>query len=176
MELKDKINILPNLPGVYRFLDDNGTVIYIGKAKNLKKRVSQYFVGEDKLSYKTKVLVSKIRGLEHTVVESEQDALLLENNLIKQYQPKYNILLKDGKSYPWICVKNEPFPRVFLTRRFVKDGSAYFGPYSSVQHAYHILDMFHSIYKLRNRKNIFTKEAIENLKYKPCLNMHIKKW
>ena len=175
MELKDKINILPNLPGVYRFLDENGTVIYIGKAKNLKKRVSQYFVGEDKLSYKTKVLVSKIRGLEHTVVESEQDALLLENNLIKQYQPKYNILLKDGKSYPWICVKNEPFPRVFLTRRFVKDGSAYFGPYSSVQHAYHILDMINSIYKLRNCKNIFTKEAIENLKYKPCLNMHIKK-
>ena len=119
MDLKEKISILPLEPGVYRFLDSSGTIIYIGKAKSLRKRVSQYFVSPDKLTVKTRVLVSKIADIQHTVVESEQDALLLENNLIKQYQPKYNILLKDGKSYPWICIKNEPFPRIFLTRRFV---------------------------------------------------------
>ena len=175
MELKDKINILPHQPGVYRFLDSKGVVIYIGKAKSLRKRVAQYFVKKENLSYKTKILVSKIADVEHTVVENEQDALLLENNLIKQYQPKYNILLKDGKSYPWICVKNEPFPRVFLTRRFVKDGSLYFGPYSSVQHAYHILDMINSLFKLRTCKNVLSKQFIEQGKYKPCLNMHIKK-
>ncbi len=175
MELKDKINILPHQPGVYRFLDSKGVVIYIGKAKSLRKRVAQYFVKKENLSYKTKILVSKIDDVEHTVVENEQDALLLENNLIKQYQPKYNILLKDGKSYPWICVKNEPFPRVFLTRRFVKDGSLYFGPYSSVQHAYHILDMINSLFKLRTCKNVLSKQFIEQGKYKPCLNMHIKK-
>ena len=121
--MKEKISILPNEPGVYRFLDASGTVIYIGKAKNLRKRVQQYFVKPENLTTKTRVLVSKIADVQHTVVESEQDALLLENNLIKQYQPKYNILLKDGKSYPWICIKNEPFPKIFLTRKFVRDGS-----------------------------------------------------
>ena len=175
MDLKEKISILPLEPGVYRFLDSSGTIIYIGKAKSLRKRVAQYFVSEDKLTTKTRVLVSKIADVQHTVVESEQDALLLENNLIKQYQPKYNILLKDGKSYPWICIKNEPFPRIFLTRRFVRDGSLYFGPYSSVQHAHHLLDLINSLYKLRTCKLALNRESIAKNKFKPCLNIHIKK-
>ena len=175
MDLKEKISILPLEPGVYRFLDSSGTIIYIGKAKSLRKRVAQYFVSEEKLTTKTRVLVSKIADVQHTVVESEQDALLLENNLIKQYQPKYNILLKDGKSYPWICIKNEPFPRIFLTRRFVRDGSLYFGPYSSVQHAHHLLDLINSLYKLRTCKLALSRESIAQNRFKPCLNIHIKK-
>lgn len=175
MDIKAKIAILPNNPGVYRFLDSSGKVIYIGKAKNLRKRVAQYFVSSNQLTAKTRVLVSKIADVLHTVVESEQDALLLENNLIKEFQPKYNILLKDGKSYPWICIKNEPFPRIFLTRKFVKDGSFYFGPYSSVQHAHHLLDLINSLYKIRTCKLSLNKTAIEGGKFKPCLNMHIRK-
>lgn len=175
MNLKDKISLLPLEPGVYRFLDNGGTIIYIGKAKSLRKRVQQYFVNPDKLTTKTRVLVSKIADIQHTVVESEQDALLLENNLIKQYQPKYNILLKDGKSYPWICIKNEPFPRIFLTRRFVRDGSQYFGPYSSVQHAHNLLSLINSLYKLRNCKLALSQQAVDAGKFKPCLNIHIKK-
>ena len=175
MTLKEKISILPLEPGVYRFLDASGTVIYIGKAKSLRKRVQQYFVKEENLTAKTRVLVSKIADVQHTVVESEQDALLLENNLIKQYQPKYNILLKDGKSYPWICIKNEPFPRVFLTRNFVRDGSQYFGPYSSVQHAHSLIDLINSLFKLRNCKLALNALSIADGKFKPCLNIHIKK-
>lgn len=175
MDFKDKINTLPDAPGVYRFLDHNGVIIYIGKAKNLKKRVSQYFVNPDRLTAKTRVLVSRIANIEHTVVENEQDALLLENNLIKQYQPRYNIMLKDSKSYPWICVKNEPFPRVFLTRKFVKDGSLYYGPYSSVQHAYHLLDLINTLYPLRTCKLNLNKEGIAAGKFKSCLNLHIGK-
>lgn len=175
MTLKEKISILPLEPGVYRFLDASGTVIYIGKAKSLRKRVQQYFVKEENLTAKTRVLVSKIADVQHTVVESEQDALLLENNLIKQYQPKYNILLKDGKSYPWICIKNEPFPRVFLTRNFVRDGSQYFGPYSSVQHAHSLIDLINSLFKLRNCKLALNTLSIADGKFKPCLNIHIKK-
>ena len=175
MTLKEKISILPLEPGVYRFLDSSGTVIYIGKAKSLRKRVQQYFVKEENLTAKTRVLVSKIADVQHTVVESEQDALLLENNLIKQYQPKYNILLKDGKSYPWICIKNEPFPRVFLTRNFVRDGSQYFGPYSSVQHAHSLIDLINSLFKLRNCKLALNSLSIADGKFKPCLNIHIKK-
>ena len=113
MRITDKIKLLPESPGVYRYLDEEGVVIYVGKAKNLKKRVAQYFQSPEKLTRKTAVMVSKIRDVEHTVVDTEEDALLLENNLIKEYQPKYNILLKDGKTYPWICVKKEPFPRVY---------------------------------------------------------------
>lgn len=173
--LRNKINTLPLEPGVYRFLDSSGTIIYIGKAKSLRKRVSQYFVNPDKLTTKTRVLVSKIADIQHTVVENETDALLLENNLIKQYQPKYNILLKDGKSYPWICIKNEPFPRIFLTRRFVRDGSLYFGPYSSPQHAHHLLDLLNSLYKLRTCKLNLTPQSIGQGKFKPCLNIHIRK-
>lgn len=175
MELREKISILPLEPGVYRFLDSSGTIIYIGKAKSLRKRVQQYFVPPERLNTKTRVLVSKIADVQHTVVENEQDALLLENNLIKQYQPKYNILLKDGKSYPWICIKNEPFPRIFLTRRFVRDGSLYFGPYSSVQHAHNLLDLINSLYRLRTCKLALNSEAIAQGKFKPCLNIHIRK-
>lgn len=175
MDLKDKIITLPEEPGVYRFLNSEGVIIYIGKAKNLKKRVSQYFVSPDRLSAKTRVLVSKIADIEHTVVETEQDALLLENNLIKRYQPKYNILLKDGKSYPWICIKNEPYPRVFLTRKFVKDGSLYFGPYSSVMHARQLIDLIHSLYPLRTCSSALNEEGIKAGKFKACLNLHIHK-
>ncbi|MEF9985627.1 MAG: excinuclease ABC subunit UvrC [Bacteroidales bacterium] len=175
MNFKDKISVLPNSPGVYRFFDSNDVIIYIGKAKDLKKRVSQYFVNPQRLTVKTRILVSKISNIEHTVVESEQDALLLENNLIKQYQPRYNIMLKDSKSYPWICIKNEPFPRVFITRRFVKDGSTYYGPYGSVQHAHHLIDLINSLYQLRTCNLSLTKNAIAENKFKPCLNIHIKK-
>ncbi len=175
MDLREKIQTLPSDPGVYRFLNAEGTIIYIGKAKNLKKRVLQYFVDPERLTRKTRVLVSKIADLEHTVVESEQDALLLENNLIKEYQPRYNILLKDSKTYPWICIKREPFPRVFLTRRYVKDGSLYFGPYSSVQHAHHLLDLINSLYRLRTCTLNLAPGVIESGKYKECLNYHIKK-
>ncbi len=175
MVITDKIKLLPEVPGVYRYLDENGVVIYVGKAKNLKKRVSQYFQSPEKLTRKTAVMVSKIREVEHTVVDTEEDALLLENNLIKEYQPKYNILLKDGKTYPWICVKKEPFPRVFLTRRFKKDGSLYFGPYSSVMHAHKLLDLINALYKLRTCNLQLTDHNISSGKFKVCLNYHIKK-
>lgn len=175
MKITDKIRLLPESPGVYRYLDDQGAVIYVGKAKNLKKRVAQYFQSPEKLNRKTAVMVSKIRDVEHTVVDTEEDALLLENNLIKEYQPKYNILLKDGKTYPWICVKKEPFPRVFLTRRFKKDGSLYFGPYSSVMHAHKLLDLINALYRLRNCNLNLSDENIGSGKYKVCLNYHLKK-
>lgn len=175
MTISDKIKLLPEVPGVYRYLDENGVVIYVGKAKNLKKRVSQYFQSPEKLTRKTAVMVSKIRDVEHTVVNTEEDALLLENNLIKEYQPKYNILLKDGKTYPWICVRKEPFPRVFLTRKFKKDGSLYFGPYSSVMHARKLLDLINTLYKLRNCNLQLSEQNIKSGKFKVCLNYHIKK-
>ena len=175
MDVREKVRILPGEPGVYRFLDSSGRIIYIGKAKNLKKRVSQYFQPPERLNVKTRVLVSKIADLEHTVVESEEDAFLLENNLIKQYKPKYNILLKDDKTYPWICLKREPFPRVFITRRLVRDGSAWYGPYSSSLHAKNLVDLIHSIYPLRTCKYSLTPENIASSKIRPCLNMHIKK-
>jgi excinuclease ABC subunit C len=175
INLREKISLLPDEPGVYRFLNSDGKIIYVGKAKNLKKRVRQYFVDPDRLNAKTQVLVSKIADLQHTVVSSEQDALLLENNLIKQYQPRYNILLKDSKSYPWICIKNEAFPRMFITRRLVQDGSLYFGPYGSALYAHHLLDLFHSLFKLRTCSLKLNTEDINNGKFKECLNWHIKK-
>lgn len=175
MNVKDKIEFLPHLPGVYRFLDAEGTIIYVGKAKDLKRRVSQYFRPVESLDRKTRVMVSKIADLMHTIVESEADALLLENNLIKQLQPKYNILLKDGKTYPWICIKNEPFPRVGLTRRLVRDGSLYFGPYSSGYYAKNILALISSVYKLRVCKLSLSDDNIAAGKFRPCLNYHIGK-
>lgn len=175
MEVREKIEFLPTGPGVYRFLDSDGVVIYVGKAKNLKKRVSQYFRPKDQLDRKTQVMVSKIDDLIVVEVESERDALLLENNLIKELQPKYNILLKDGKTYPWICIKNELFPRVFITRRYVKDGSKFYGPYSSSNHAHNLIQLINSLFKLRDCKNNFTQELIDNHHYKPCLNLHIHK-
>ena len=150
-------------------------MIYVGKAKDLHKRVAQYFVPEERLTRKTAVMVSKIADAEYTVVESEADALLLENNLIKQFKPRYNILLKDSKTYPWICVSADEFPRVFLTRRLVRDGSRYFGPYSSVVHARNLVEFFHSVYPLRTCNNKITSDAILRGKFRPCLNFHIKK-
>ena len=175
MNLQDKIKLFPHSPGVYRYYDAEGNVIYVGKAKDLHKRVAQYFVPPERLTRKTAVMVSKIADAEYTVVESEADALLLENNLIKQFKPRYNILLKDSKTYPWICVSNDDFPKVFLTRRMVRDGSRYFGPYSSVVHARNLVEFFHNVYPLRTCNLKITSDAILRGKYRPCLKFHIKK-
>ena len=175
MEVKDKIKLFPHSPGVYRYYDAQGNVIYVGKAKDLHKRVAQYFVSPDRLTRKTAVMVSKIADAQYTVVESEADALLLENNLIKQFKPRYNILLNDSKTYPWIRVSAGDFPKVFLTRRMVRDGSRYFGPYSSVVHARNLVEFFHSVYPLRTCKLKITSEAILHKKFRPCLNFHIGK-
>lgn len=175
MTLKEKISLFPHSPGVYRYYDSEGNVIYVGKAKDLHKRVAQYFVSPDRLTRKTAVMVAKIADAQYTVVESESDALLLENNLIKQFKPRYNILLKDSKTYPWICVTADDFPKVFLTRRLVKDGSRYFGPYSSVFHARSLLDFFHSLYPLRTCNLKITSDAVLRGKFRPCLNFHIGK-
>ena len=150
-------------------------MIYVGKAKDLHKRVAQYFVPAERLTRKTAVMVSKIADAQYTVVESEADALLLENNLIKQFKPRYNILLKDSKTYPWICITPEEFPRVFLTRRMVRDGSRYFGPYSSVVHARNLVEFIHNMYPLRTCRHNITANAILHGKFRPCLNFHIKK-
>jgi len=170
--LKIQVQTLPTLPGVYQYFDVNETIIYIGKAKNLKKRVSSYFTKTHD-SGKTKVLVKKIAQIKHIVVETETDALLLENNLIKKYRPRYNVLLKDDKSYPWICIKNERFPRVFQTRRLLKDGSEYFGPYTSVKTVYTLLDLVRGLYQLRTCKFDLSQEKIESEKYKVCLEYHL---
>ena len=175
MTLQDKIKLFPHSPGVYRYYDAEGNVIYVGKAKDLHKRVAQYFVAPERLTRKTAVMVSKIADVEFTVVESEADALLLENNLIKQFKPRYNILLKDSKTYPWICVSNDDFPKVFLTRKFVRDGSRYFGPYSSVVHARNLVEFFHNVYPLRTCNLKITSDAILRGKFRPCLKFHIKK-
>lgn len=175
MDVREQISLFPHSPGVYRYYDSEGNVIYVGKAKDLHKRVAQYFVSPDRLNAKTRVLVSKIADARYSVVDSESDALLLENNLIKQYKPRYNILLKDSKTYPWICVTGEPFPRVFLTRRVVKDGSRYFGPYSSVLHARKLLDFFSSVYPLRSCRYKIDSDAILRHKFRPCLDFHIGK-
>ncbi|NER17155.1 excinuclease ABC subunit UvrC [Spongiivirga citrea] len=170
--LQLQLDTLPNSPGVYQFYDKNGVVIYVGKAKNLKKRVSSYFQKNHEYG-KTRILVKKIVEIQHIVVPTETDALLLENNLIKKYQPRYNVLLKDDKSYPWICIKNERFPRVFLTRKLVKDGSEYFGPYTSVKTVRALLDLFKGLYPLRTCNYDLSKEKIEAGKYKLCLEYHL---
>lgn len=175
MEVKDKIKLFPHSPGVYRYYDAQGNVIYVGKAKDLHKRVAQYFVPAERLTRKTAVMVSKIADAEYTVVDSEADALLLENNLIKQFKPRYNILLKDSKTYPWICVSTGDYPKVFLTRRVVKDGSRYFGPYSSVLHARNLIELFHNLYPLRTCNHKITSDTILRGKIRPCLNFHIGK-
>jgi len=171
-KLKSLIVVLPDKPGVYLFYDVNGTVIYVGKAKNLKKRVASYFK-KNLENGKTKVLVRKITDIKHVVVETEEDALLLENNLIKKYQPRYNILLKDDKSFPWIVIKNEPFPRVFQTRNLIRDGSQYFGPYTSVGMVRTLIDLFRHLYPLRTCNYNLTEENINKRKYKVCLEYHI---
>ena len=175
MTLQEKIKLFPHSPGVYRYYDAEGNVIYVGKAKDLHKRVAQYFVPAERLTRKTAVMVSKIADAEFTVVESEADALLLENNLIKQFKPRYNILLKDSKTYPWICVSNDDFPKVFLTRRFTRDGSRYFGPYSSVVHARNLVEFFHNVYPLRTCNLKITSDVILRGKFRPCLKFHIRK-
>ncbi|WP_240925052.1 excinuclease ABC subunit UvrC [Maribellus sediminis] len=170
--LKSLIAVLPHQPGIYQFFDNSNTIIYIGKAKDLKKRVSSYFSKQHE-HRKTALLVRNITDIKHMVVASEQDALLLENNLIKKYQPRYNIRLKDDKSYPWICIKNEPFSRVFKTRNLVRDGSKYFGPYTSFYTVQTLLDLFKTQYKLRNCNYNLTDENIRNGKFKVCLEYHI---
>ena len=175
MDIREQIELLPHSPGVYRYYNAEGTVIYVGKAKDLFKRVHQYFVPPERLNTKTRILVSKIAQVQYSVVDSEADALLLENNLIKQYKPKYNILLKDSKTYPWICITSEPYPRVFLTRRVLQNGSRYFGPYSSVMHARNLLEFFNTNYQLRSCKLRIDSESILRGKVRPCLDFHIKK-
>lgn len=171
--IKSKLAVLPTKPGVYRYFDKDGTLIYVGKAKNLKRRVSSYFNKEQ--TGKTRLLVSKITDLEYSIVDSESEALLLENTMIKQYKPRFNIMLKDDKTYPWICVKNEPFPRVFLTRKKVNDGSDYFGPYPSVRTAHVLLDLLGHAYQMRSCRTPLTVANIEKGKYKVCLDFHIHK-
>ena len=175
LTVQEKIALFPHSPGVYRYYDSEGNVIYVGKAKDLHKRVSQYFVDPSRLNTKTRLLVSKIADAQYSVVDSEADALLLENNLIKQYKPKYNILLKDSKTYPWICVTAEDYPRVFLTRRVIQNGSRYFGPYSSVMHARFLLDFFSKTYTLRSCKSKIDAQTILRKKMRPCLDFHIGK-
>lgn len=166
------LSTLPDLPGVYQYYDEDGHILYVGKAKNLKKRVSSYFNREHD-NGKTRVLVRKIVDIRHIVVDTEEDALLLENNLIKKYQPKYNVLLKDDKTYPWIVVKKEPFPRVFQTRNLIKDGSVYFGPYTSGLMVKTLLELFRQLYPLRTCALNLSKENVDKGKYKVCLEYHL---
>lgn len=175
LTVREKIALFPHSPGVYRYYDASGKVIYVGKAKDLHKRVAQYFVPPERLNVKTRILVSKIADAQFSVVDSEADALLLENNLIKQYKPHYNILLKDSKTYPWIVVTNDEFPRVFLTRRVDKRSGTYYGPYSSVTHANYLLEFFRKSYPLRSCKLNITGDAVLRGKFRPCLDFHIKR-
>ena len=167
-----QIKTLPNSPGVYQYFDKNEKILYVGKAKNLKKRVSSYF-NKKHDSHRIGVMVKKIKTIKHIVVNSETDALLLENNLIKKYQPRFNVMLKDDKTYPWICIKNERFPRVFPTRRIVKDGSEYYGPYTSFKTVNTLLDLIKGLYKLRTCNYDLSEEKIQEGKYKVCLEYHL---
>jgi len=171
--LKSIIEILPDKPGVYQFIDEKDHIIYIGKAKNLKKRVSSYF---NKISFENRklyVLVKKTVDIKFILVDTEPDALLLENNLIKKYQPRYNILLKDDKTYPWICIKKEPFPRIFPTRKIINDHSSYFGPYTSVKNMNTVLNLIKQIYPVRTCNYNLNEKNIKNKKFKLCLDYHI---
>jgi excinuclease ABC subunit C len=173
LSLELQLKTLPSEPGVYRYYDKKDQLLYVGKAKNLKKRVLSYF-NKNLSGYRTRIMVGKIHRLETTIVNSEYDALLLENNLIKEHQPFYNVMLKDDKTYPWICIKNEDFPRIFLTRTKIKDGSEYYGPYAKVRPAKILLDTIKHIYKLRTCNLNLTPVKIEEGKYKVCLEYHIK--
>lgn len=172
-DIKNTLAVVPNKPGCYMFLDKEGTVIYVGKAKDLKRRVSSYF-NKNHDNVKTRVLVKNIRNLKYVVVNSEEDTFLLENNLIKELQPRYNVLLKDDKSYPYIVVKNEYFPRVYKTRNVVKDGSRYFGPYTSVHAVDTLLEMLRKVYRIRTCRLNLTPENIATGKFNVCLQYHIK--
>ena len=171
--IKEIVENLPGYPGVYQFFNADGKIIYIGKAKNLKNRVSSYFTKSKYDSYKTKVLSEQVADIRHIVVDTESDALLLENNLIKKYQPKYNILLKDDKTFPWICIKNEPFPRIFSTRKLIKDGSVYLGPYTSALMVRTLLNLIRELYQLRTCSYNLTESNILSGKFKKCLEYHI---
>ncbi len=173
-KLKNIVRTLPEKPGSYQYYDAEGTIIYVGKAKNLKSRVSSYFHTEvDR--FKTKVLVSKIWDISYTVVNTEEDALLLENALIKKYNPRYNVLLKDGKTYPSICITKEYLPRIFNTRTINKKWGTYYGPYSHITSMYTVLDLIKKLYRPRSCRTPITKEGIEQKKYHVCLDYHIKK-
>ena len=167
-----QIKTLPSSPGVYQYYDKNGKILYVGKAKNLKKRVSSYF-NKKHDSHRIGVMVKKIKEIRHIVVNSEADALLLENNLIKKYQPRFNVMLKDDKTYPWICIKNERFPRVFSTRRLIKDGSEYYGPFTSVKTVNTLLELIRELYQIRTCNYDLSEEKIRNGKYKVCLEYHL---
>ncbi len=167
-----QLSSLPNTPGVYQFYDVEDRILYVGKAKNLKKRVSSYF-NKTHEQGKTRVLVKKIKSIKHIVVPTESDALLLENNLIKKYRPRYNVLLKDDKTFPWICIKNEKFPRIFPTRKFIKDGSEYFGPYTSMKTIHTLLDLIKSVYPLRTCNYDLAQDKVSAGKYKVCLEYHL---
>lgn len=171
--IKEQVAMLPLLPGVYQFVDSSGTIIYVGKAKQLRKRVSSYFLESKQHSSKVRVMVRHIVEIRHIVVATETDALLLENNLIKQLQPKYNILLKDDKTYPWIVVRNEPFPRIESTRRLHRDGSKYFGPYASIAVQRNLLELIHTLYPIRTCTLNLSEEMIGRGKYSTCLQYHI---
>ena len=172
ISIEIQLQTLPNSPGVYQFYDADEKILYVGKAKNLKKRVSSYFTKNHDYG-KTRVMVKKIRVIKHIVVPTESDALLLENNLIKEHRPRYNVLLKDDKSYPWICIKNERFPRIFPTRKLIKDGSEYYGPYTSMKTVRTLLDLIKSVYQLRTCNFDLSKEKIESGKFKACLEFHL---
>lgn len=167
-----EVKKLPSNPGVYQFFDKEDKIIYVGKAKNLKKRVSSYFLKTHD-NRKTEILVRQIEKIRHIILDSEEDALLLENNLIKQFQPKYNILLKDDKTFPWICIKNEPFPRIFYTRKKINDGSTYYGPYTSVYMARTILEVIKQLFQIRNCNLILSEANITGKKFKKCLEFQI---
>ncbi|MDP2161361.1 MAG: excinuclease ABC subunit UvrC, partial [Flavobacterium sp.] len=170
--LELQLQTLPDNPGVYQYYDKEGKILYVGKAKNLKKRVASYFTKSHD-NYKTAVLVKKIVEIKHIVVSSEQDALLLENNLIKKLQPRYNVLLRDDKTYPWICIKKEPFSRIFSTRKMIKDGSEYFGPYTNFKTVHTLLDLIKELYPLRTCNYDLNEANIQSGKYKVCLEYHI---
>jgi len=170
--LEVQLKTLPNSPGVYQYFDKNGKILYVGKAKNLKKRVTSYF-NKNHDSHRIGVMVKKICEIKHIVVASETDALLLENNLIKKHQPRFNVMLKDDKTYPWICIKNERFPRVFPTRKLIKDGSEYYGPFTSFKTVNTLLDLIKGLYKLRTCNYDLAEDKINNGKYKVCLEYHL---
>ena len=173
-EHKEIVASLPDKPGVYEFMDPAGRVLYIGKAKNLKRRVTSYFAKNK--SGKTNIMLRKAGSIRHIVVENESDALLLENNLIKKHQPRYNILLKDDKTFPWICIKKEPYPRVFSTRKVIRDGSVYFGPYTSALMVRTLLTLIRQLYKLRSCNLNLTQSNIGAGKFKVCLEYHFLKF
>ena len=172
-QLKNIVLNLPEKPGCYQYFDKDGTIIYVGKAKNLKRRVSSYFI-KNQTSRKTQILVSKIHDIQYIIVNSDEDALLLENNLIKKYKPRYNILLKDDKTYPSVCITNEEFPRIFKTRKIIPGAGTYYGPFSHAATLNNMLELINQLYPLRRCRLSITKESIKEGKHKSCLEYHIK--